>query len=97
MSQSFLVFTGSEKHDILYPDVVGPFASQEEALDFVKSLGNAEVLGPDTPWPGSIVLMPPDGGYAGFAVVNAETATDPGEYAQEHWANQEDELVQREP
>jgi len=78
-SPVFVVFTGSEKSDILDPDVYGPFASEEEALEFVKGSDLVSMIYPDDHpyWPGAITLDSGMGGYTGFALVCARTATPP--------------------
>lgn len=75
--ESFVVITGGEKQDILYPDVYGPFESYRAAYKWVAELRNANIGGPDSYWPGSIVLEPFDGGYMGFVIVNKYACSDP--------------------
>jgi hypothetical protein len=70
----FLVITGSEKHDVLDPDVYGPFPSEEAAEEALQHHPRAVVLGKDHPHAGAIVLEPYNGGYIGWKVVSAKTA-----------------------
>ena len=75
--QSFVVLTKDDKQGTIYPDVVGPFESYRAAYKWIAELRNASIAGPDSHWAGSIYLEPPDGGYAGFVIVNEYTAVVP--------------------
>lgn len=79
---TFVVLTGSEKHEILDPPVIGPFEGPEEAVKWVTELPNATVL-TESPFEGYLVLRPTLGGYAGFVLVDEEHASSPELYLAE--------------
>lgn len=89
--RAYVVLTGDEKQDILHPRVVGPFDDDEAAIAWVAGMPNAHVFPDDSYWPGAIVLSPPDGGYAGFAIVSDATATSPDEYAFGRWTEDDED------
>jgi hypothetical protein len=81
---TFVVLTGSEKREILDPEIIGPFESTYEAFAWVARLPNANVEPLDSKWPGEIGLEPYSG-YAGFAIVNTASSSDPEAYLEERW------------
>lgn len=61
----FVVITGSEKQDVLYPDVIGPFESEHAASDWIDNHPNSHPSG---------YFEPDHCGYASATIVSANTA-----------------------
>lgn len=56
---AYLIEVRDSKEGVLYPDIIGPFQSAEEAEDFAESAGLGEIGA--------------EGGYAAFHVIADET------------------------
>ena len=76
MGDVFLVLTDDDKQGTINPQVIGPFASIDEAEEF-------QTLDPQ--WDdGAGIRVPVDGGYAGSSIIAAEYAEDPSK-VREQW------------
>jgi hypothetical protein len=80
-STSYVVLIlGCEKWDVLDPEIIGPFPTYQQAYEWIARLPNAIISSADSQHPGMITLTPAKGDYAGWAIINSETAEDPNEY-----------------
>ncbi len=76
MSVFVVIIEGDEKHDILNPYIVGPFASESEAESFIEQHPRFDLE--------SGILYPGwNGGYAAAHVVSAASALNPDLVLQE--------------
>ena len=89
-SKSFVVLTGSEKWETLDPEIIGPFPSYRDAYEWIARLPNASIEADGflaghirlTPVNPALLCQPQASEFAGWAIVNAETAASPQAYAE---------------
>jgi len=83
-SKSYVVLVlGGEEFDVADPEIIGPFNNYQQAYEYIARLPNATIAPHDDRFAGHITLHPapqPKSGYAGWAIINDQTAANPQTY-----------------